>query len=42
MQGWELATTIGGRFVVALPYEGQAGATFGGASIGAGMLMLLG
>lgn len=33
--GWELATTIGGRFVVALPYEGQAGATFGGNSIGA-------
>eukprot|EP00042_Codosiga_hollandica_P033405 m.222650 g.222650 ORF g.222650 m.222650 type:complete len:365 (-) comp54178_c0_seq8:112-1206(-) len=35
-QGWELVTDISGRFIVALPEDGTAGASFGGASIDQG------
>lgn len=34
--GWDLAETVAGRFLVSLPYQGQAGLSFGGSSIPAG------
>jgi hypothetical protein len=34
--GWSLGETVSGRFPVALPYNGQPGATFGGDSVDAG------
>ena len=33
LQGWELVNTVSGRFLVALPYNGSPGASFGGDSI---------
>ena len=36
MQGWELVTDISGRFLVALPQNGTAGASFGGPAIDQG------
>ena len=35
--GWELVNTVAGRFLVVLPYQGEAGASFGGNSILASM-----
>lgn len=33
-KGWQLSSTVSGRFLVALPEKGEPGASFGGTSLG--------